>query len=61
MPDYLISIKNTEHGRIRKETIFCSCSSEAEAEVKKNLAKEEYIHKVENNSFPYGHFKVINK
>tara|TARA_Y100000004_G_scaffold95780_1_gene107253 strand:- start:784 stop:969 length:186 start_codon:yes stop_codon:yes gene_type:complete len=61
MPDYLISIKNTEHGRIRKEKIFSSCSSEAEADIKKSLSKEEYIYKVENNSFPYGHFKVINK
>lgn len=56
MPEYLIEVKNTKHGRKRKEKIFAPSSSEAEEQVK--LEKTEYVLSVANNNFSLEEMKI---
>tara|TARA_Y100000401_G_scaffold64655_1_gene51504 strand:+ start:153 stop:335 length:183 start_codon:yes stop_codon:yes gene_type:complete len=56
MPEYLIEVKSTKHGRKRKEKVFAPSSSEAEKQLK--LEKAEYILSVSNNNFSLEEMKI---
>jgi|TARA_R110002110_G_scaffold108830_3_gene271611 hypothetical protein len=56
MPEYLIEVKNKNHGRKRKEKVFASCCSEAEKMVK--IARGEILFSVSNCSFTMDSMKA---
>ena len=59
MPEYLIEVKSTKHGRKRKEKVFAPSSSEAEQQLK--LEKSEYVLSVANNNFSLEEMKIRKK
>ena len=57
MPEYLIEVKSTKHGRKRKEKNFAPSSNEAEKQL--TLEKAEYILSVSNNKQTKGRKDVL--
>lgn len=60
MPEYQAVIKSNIKGvNQRRVKILSSCFSDAEKEIHKDLTKGEYLHSLDNASFPKDRFNVV--
>ena len=60
MPEYQAVIKSNIKGVNQKRVrILASCFADAEKEINKDLIKGEYLHSLDNTSFPKDKFNVV--
>lgn len=60
MPEYQAVIKSNIKGVNQKRVrILASCFSDAEKEIHKTLIKDEYLHSLDNTSFPKDKINVV--
>ena len=60
MPEYQAVIKSSIKGvNQRRAKILASCFSDAEKEINKDLIKGEYLHSLDNTSFPKDKINVV--
>ena len=62
MPEYEAVVKSKTKGvNMRRIKILASCFSDAEKEIIKGLIKGEYLHSLDNTSFPKDRYVTVER
>jgi hypothetical protein len=62
MPEYEAIVKSKTKGvNMKRVKILSSCFSDAEKEISKGLTKDEYLHSLDNTSFPKDRYITVER